>query len=97
MLVSGCKVDAAEYMWEKQFTTLPILKVNFIAPARATSGVKSITIINRENLANEADVNIFYHNNASLELINSTSTRIEYSSPDVVKNSAAIKVISSQA
>jgi len=96
LLISGCKIDVAEPIWEKPFTEPSTPKITSVVPAQAAAGVSTITI-NGENFAIAPGINTVYFDNTSSEVISSTSTSIVVRRPNVVTDSAVIKVVSSQA
>ena len=96
LLISGCKADIAEPIWEKSFTAPSTPKITGVVPAQAAAGVSRITI-NGENFANELGTNLVYFDNVATDVISSTSTSIVVLRPNVATDSAVIKVVSSQA
>jgi hypothetical protein len=96
LLINGCKMDVAEPIWEKPYTAPLIPKITSVVPTQALAGVSTITI-NGENFANTTGTNYVYFDNTPSEVISSTSTSIVVRRPNVVNDSAVIKVVSSQA
>ncbi|MGE5812632.1 MAG: IPT/TIG domain-containing protein, partial [Ignavibacteria bacterium] len=68
LLISGCKIDVAEPLWEKPFTEPPAPKITGVVPAQAAAGVSTITI-NGENFASAPGTNTVYFDNTSSEVI----------------------------
>jgi hypothetical protein len=96
LLISGCKIDVAEPLWDKPFTEPPTPKITGVVPAEAVAGVGTITI-NGENFASAPGFNIVYFDNTPSEVISSTSASIIVRRPNLATDSAVIKVVSSQA
>jgi len=96
LLISGCKMDVTEPIWEKPFTEPPTPKITSVVPPQAVAGVSIITI-NGENFANSTGTNTVYFNNTPSEVISSTPTTIVVRRPNVATDSAVIKVVSNQA
>lgn len=96
LLANGCKSDIAQPIWEQPFTTPPTPKINGVVPAEAIAGVNTITI-NGENFASASGTNTVYFNTTQAEVISSSSTSIVVRRPNVVSDSAEVKVVSSQA
>jgi hypothetical protein len=96
LMINGCKMDVAEPIWEKPFTTPPTPEITSVIPAQAIAGVNTITI-NGENFADASGTNTVYFDNTPSEVISSTSTTLVVRRPNVATDSAVIKVVSSQA
>jgi hypothetical protein len=94
--INGCKYNGTEPVWEKTFTNPQTPKITGVLPAQASGGVNFITI-NGENFANSPGTNVVYFNNTASEVISSTPTSIVVRRPNIVTDSAVIKVVSSQA
>ncbi|HVO72918.1 MAG TPA: hypothetical protein VMT35_02775, partial [Ignavibacteriaceae bacterium] len=45
LLISGCKIDVADPVWERPFTNPSTPKITEVIPAQAIAGVNIITII----------------------------------------------------
>ena len=93
--ISGCKIDVAEPIWEKPFTEPPTPTITSVVPAQATAGVYTITI-NGQDFADAQGTNTVYFDNTSSEVLSSTSTSIVVRRPNLVTDSAVIKVVSNQ-
>jgi len=96
LLINSCNIDVAEPIWEKPFTNPLTPKITNVVPDQAVAGVNIITI-NGENFANSTGINDVYFDNTSAEIISSSSTSIVVRRPNVVTDSAVIKVASNQA
>lgn len=96
LLISGCKINVAEPVWEKPFTEPVTPKITSVVPEQAPAGVSTITI-NGENFASAPGFNTVYFDKTSSEIISSTSTSIVVRRPNVAADSAVIKVVSNQA
>jgi hypothetical protein len=94
VFLNGCKVDIAQPIWEKPYTAPITPKITSVVPAQAAAGISTITI-NGDDFAKTPGTNIVYFNNTFSEVISSTSTRIVVRRPNVVTDSAVIKVVSS--
>ena len=92
LLVSGCKIDDAEHICGKPFTTPLTLKITGYAQVQ-TAGLIRISINNRESLADEECIKIVYYNNSNSKLINSISASIDFKSIVVIESA----VVSNQA
>jgi hypothetical protein len=95
ILTNGCKIDVAEPVWEKPFSVPSTPRISSVVPAQALAGVNTITI-NGEGFADATGTNTVYFDNTASEVISSTSTSIVVRRPNVVTDSAVIKVVSSQ-
>jgi hypothetical protein len=96
IFINGCKMDVAEPIWDKPFTVPPTPVIGSIVPAQASAGVNTITI-NGENFADESGTNAVYFDNTISEVLSSSTTSIVVRRPNVVTDTAVIKVVSSQA
>jgi hypothetical protein len=92
LLISGCKSDVAGPIWEEPFSEPPSPKITSIVPAQALAGVNTITI-NGENFESTPGLNAVYFDNTSAEIISGTSSSIVVRRPNIVSDSAVIKVV----
>ncbi|MFH1194090.1 MAG: IPT/TIG domain-containing protein [bacterium] len=96
LIISGCKSDITQPIWDKPYTNPPTPKITSVVPAQAAAGVNTITI-NGENFTAAPGVNYVYFDNTPSEVLSSTSTSIVVRRPNVVTDSAVIKVVPSKA
>jgi hypothetical protein len=96
IFINGCEMDVAGPIWDKPYTVPPTPTITSVVPAQAAAGVLTITI-NGEDFASAPGFNSVYFDNISSEVISSTSSSIVVRRPNLVTDSAVIKVVSSQA
>lgn len=92
--IAGCEYDVADPLWDKEYVTPATPKVTQVDPAEALAGVNTITI-NGENFS--AEGNVVYFDAITADVISNTPTSIIVRRPDIVTDSAKIKVISNDA
>jgi hypothetical protein len=97
MLMSGCKFDVAEPLWDQPYTTPQSPVINQVTPDQAVGGVNLITI-NGENFGvSPQDTTIVYFDKISAEIVSISSTSITVRRPNLVSDTCTIKVVSNKA
>ena len=91
-VMTGCKYDVAEPQWYKPFEAPASPTITQIQPSQATAGVNTITIVGT-NFADAPYVNGVYFDNVTAEIISASSTSITVRRPNLVTDSAVVKVV----
>ena len=87
----------AEPQWDQPYTPPPTPVITGVEPADvAPAGVNTITILG-ENFEENAEDNLVYFNNVKADVISATSTQITVYRPNLVSDSAEIKVVCANA
>lgn len=96
-IMTGCEYDVAEPLWEQDYSNPPAPVITSVEPADvAPAGINTITIYG-ENFAESAEDNLVYFNNVKADIISAGSTEITVYRPNLVADSAEIKVVSNDA
>jgi hypothetical protein len=94
LTMTGCEYDVAEPQWDKPHTNPPTPVITAIDPPNAAAaGYNHIKILG-ENFAESKDDNKVYFNNTEVEVLESSTTSITVRRPNLVTDSARIKVVS---
>jgi hypothetical protein len=92
-LVTGCKYDVTAPLWNQPYTPPPSASITSVSPAsEAKGGVNTITI-NGENLLVNSGGTTVYFDNYQVEIVSITQNSIVVRRPNLVADSATIKVI----
>ncbi len=96
-LLTSCKYDVAEPMWDKPFTSPAAPAITQIDPSPvAKAGANTITI-HGQNLVIGSDTTVVYFNNVRAEVKSISSTEIVVYRPNLVMQSGEIKVAPNKA
>jgi hypothetical protein len=96
-VMTGCKYDVAEPQWYGSFDAPPSPTITQITPAgTAGAGVNSI-VITGTNFAEAPDSNLVYFTNVPATILSASSTSLTVLRPNLVTDSAYIKVVSPKA
>jgi hypothetical protein len=96
-VMTGCKYDVAEPQWYSSVDAPPAPNITSITPANiAGAGVNTI-VITGTNFAESPDSNLVYFTNAPATILSASSTSLTVLRPNLVTDSAYIKVVSPKA
>ncbi|MBN2412382.1 IPT/TIG domain-containing protein [candidate division KSB1 bacterium] len=97
IIMAGCEYDVKSPLWYEEYTDPLKPEIIGVSPAdRAGPGVNYITILGK-NFASSQDKNVVYFNTTTVDVTHSTTTSITVRRPNLVSDSAEIKVVSSEA
>ena len=96
-VMTGCTYDVAEPQWYADYQAPPTPTITQVTPADvAGPGVSTITITGT-NFAVDPDTNLVYFGNVRAEIVAASATAITVLRPNLVTDSAYIKVVSPKA
>ena len=93
LVMAGCEYDVAQPQWEQEQTDPPLPVITSMNPVSGDAGVNVITI-EGENFAEESGRNRVYFDNMEAEILDFSTTAITVRRPDLVNDSAIVKVVS---
>jgi hypothetical protein len=92
-LVTGCKYNVTAPLWNQPYTPPPSASITSVSPAsEAKGGVNTITI-NGQNLLVNSGSTAVYFDSYQVEIVSITENSIVVRRPNLVADSATIKVI----
>ena len=96
LFLTGCEYQVAEPQWYKEHDNPPIPEITAVNPESATGGVNTITI-SGENFGTPPSENKVYFDNVSAEVVEGTETSLTVRRPNLVSDTAMIKLASHDA
>jgi len=95
-IVTGCKYDVADPMWDQPYTPPATPLISLIQPSSAPAGVNTITITGL-HLDGVPDTNGVYFNVTPAEVVSKSATSITVRRPNLVVDSCTVKIVSDSA
>jgi hypothetical protein len=96
-VMTGCKYDVAEPQWYSSYDTPPSPNITQISPANAAGAGVNTIVITGTNFAVSPDSNLVYFTNVPATILEASSTSLTVLRPNLVTDSAYIKVVSPKA
>ncbi len=100
-IMSGCKYDVAEPLWDKPYTSSAAPTISLITPSAATGGFNTITITGQNFASDSTHVYVSKMNGdksvVEAEILSASSTSITIRRPNIYSDSCRISVVSPNA
>jgi hypothetical protein len=97
LIISGCKYDVAQPMWDRTYETPDSPTITQVTPAQATPGINTITITGTNFGMPPDDSTTVYFDKETAEIISISTTSISVRRPITTGNDCTIKVVSNKA